>query len=241
MSFISVEHLDGDFLKTHLKQEESENADFLCTLNSVNCFTPDDQMDGGFQMKQLKKEEPEDDEYLYCEGCRSFFINKCEVHGPALFIADTPVPLGVHDRARKTLPPGLTVQESGIGDAGLGVFNMGETVPVGVHFGPCQGDLVDCEEAMNSGYSWVIYRDGQCEQYIDGRKEVHANWMRFVNCSCDNEEQNLVAFQYNGGIFYRCCRPIRPGQELLVWYAEEYAKNLSIAFGYIWKKKCTAN
>lgn len=64
---------------------------------------------------------------------------------------------------------------------------------------------------------------------------------RFVNCSCGNEEQNLVAFQYHGGIFYRCCRPIRPGQELLVWYREEYARNLSIAFGYIWKKKCSAN
>ncbi|XP_053368491.1 histone-lysine N-methyltransferase PRDM9-like [Clarias gariepinus] len=243
MSIISVEHLDGDFLKTHLKQEESEDEDFLYegTLNSVNCFTPDDQMDGGFQMKQLKKEEPEDDEYLYCEGCRLFFINKCEVHGPALFIPDTPVPLGVPDRARQTLPLGLAVQESSISDAGLGVFNMGETVPVGVHFGPYQGDLVDCKEAMNSGYSWVIHRDGQCEQYIDGRKEVHANWMRFVNCSCDNKEQNLVAFQYHGGIFYRCCRPIRQGQELLVWYTEEYGKNLSVAFGYIWKKKCTAN
>ncbi|GAA6090142.1 histone-lysine N-methyltransferase PRDM9-like isoform X1, partial [Tachysurus ichikawai] len=86
-----------------------------------------------------------------------------------------------------------------------------------------------------------IYRAEQCEQYIDGRKEIHANWMRFVNCSCDNEEKNLVAFQYQGGIFYRCCRPIRPGQELLVWYTKEYAKNLSIAFGYIWKKKCSAN
>lgn len=64
---------------------------------------------------------------------------------------------------------------------------------------------------------------------------------RFVNCSCDDEEQNLVAFQYHGGIFYRSCRPIRPGQELLVWYTEEYARNLSIAFGYIWKKKCSAN
>ncbi|XP_046713705.1 histone-lysine N-methyltransferase PRDM9-like isoform X1 [Silurus meridionalis] len=238
LTIITVDDQDGDFLKNPLKQEESGDEDFLyCgisdegTLNSPSC--------GGFQI--FKKEDPEDDEYLYCEDCGSFFINKCEIHGPALFIPDTPVPLGVPDRARQTLPPDLVVQESSISDAGLGVFNMGETIPVGAHFGPYQGDVVDCEEAMNSGYSWVIYREGQCEQYIDGRREMHANWMRFVNCLCDTAEQNLVASQYHGGIFYRCCRPISPGEELVVGYTEEYTKNLSNAFDYIWKKKCSAN
>lgn len=91
-----------------------------------------------------------------CEDCRSFYINKCEVHGPAHFIIDTPVTMGVIDRARQTLPPCLEVRQSGIPDAGLGVFNKGETVPVGAHFGPYQGDLVDREEAVNSGYSWVV-------------------------------------------------------------------------------------
>ncbi|KAK3562515.1 hypothetical protein QTP86_034756 [Hemibagrus guttatus] len=243
IAIITVDHQDRDFLKNPLKQEESEDEGFPYegTSNSVSRVTPSDQLDEGFQMQELKKEEPEDDEYLYCEDCSLFFINKCEVHGPAVFIPDTRVPLGVPYRAKQTLPPGLVVQESSIPDAGLGVFNMGETVPVGVYFGPYQGDLVDCDEAMNSGYSWVVYRGDQCEQYIDGRREIHANWMRFVNCSCDNEQKNLVAFQYHGGIFYRSCRPIRPGQELLVWYTKEYAKNLSIAFGYIWKKKCSAS
>lgn len=91
-----------------------------------------------------------------CGDCKAFFINKCEVHGPALFIPDTPVSLGIPDRARLTLPPGLKVQKSRISGAGLGVFNTGDTVSVGVHFGPYQGDSVNCEEAMNSGYSWVV-------------------------------------------------------------------------------------
>lgn len=91
-----------------------------------------------------------------CEDCRSFYINKCEVHGPTVFIYDTSVPMGVTDRARQTLPPCLEVRQSGIPGAGLGVFNNGETVPVGAHFGPYQGDLVDREEAMKSGYSWVV-------------------------------------------------------------------------------------
>ncbi|KAM9487200.1 uncharacterized protein Hap1MRO34_007038 isoform 2-T3 [Clarias gariepinus] len=189
----------------------------------------------------IKEEKPDHKDYLYCEVCKSVFFNKCEVHGPPLFIPDTPVPMGVSDRARLTLPPGLEIQKSSIPDAGLGVFNKGETVPVGAHFGPYQGELVDREEAKNSGYSWVIYRSRQCEEYIDGAREVHANWMRYVNCARHDEEQNLVAFQYRGGILYRCCRPINPGQELLVWYEEEYAKDLSPAFDSLWNKKSSTN
>lgn len=64
--------------------------------------------------------------------------------------------MGVADRARQTLPSGLEIQKSSIPDSGLGVFNKGQTVPVGAHFGPYQGQMVDREEAMNSVYSWVV-------------------------------------------------------------------------------------
>ncbi|XP_058247607.1 histone-lysine N-methyltransferase PRDM7-like [Hemibagrus wyckioides] len=189
----------------------------------------------------VKEEEADHEDYLYCEFCESHFFNKCEVHGPALFIPDTPVPMGVTDRARQTLPPGLEIRKSGIPDADLGVFNKGETVPVGAHFGPYQGVLVDREEAMNSRYSWVIYRSGQCEEYIDAKREVCANWMRYVNCARDEEEQNLVAIKYRGGILYRSCRPINSEQELLVWYNEDHAKDLSRTCDYRRNKKCSTN
>ncbi|KAB5515063.1 hypothetical protein PHYPO_G00250750 [Pangasianodon hypophthalmus] len=189
----------------------------------------------------IKEEEADDKDFLYCEVCQSFFFKKCEVHGPALFIPDTAVPMGVADRARQTLPPGLEIQKSSIPDAGLGVFNKGETVPVGAHFGPYQGELVDREEAMNSGYSWVIYMGRQCEEYIDAKREMHANWMRYVNCACNDGEQNLMAYQYRGEILYRCCRPINPGQELLVWYEDYYARDLGPTFDQLWNKKCSAN
>ncbi|KAF5894031.1 histone-lysine N-methyltransferase PRDM9-like, partial [Clarias magur] len=212
----------------------------VCVKKEEDIYDYEDNLDNTPEDICIKEEDPDHKDYLYCDICKSVFFNKCEVHGPPLFIPDTPVPLGVSDRARLTLPPGLEIQKSGIPDAGLGVFNKGETVPVGAHFGPYQGELVDREEAMNSGYSWVIYRRRQCEEYIDGAIEVHANWMRYVNCA-RNEEQNLVAFQYRGEILYRCCRPINPGQELLVWYEEEYAKDLSPAFDYLWNKKSSTN
>ncbi|KAB5555911.1 hypothetical protein PHYPO_G00039560 [Pangasianodon hypophthalmus] len=172
-----------------------------------------------------------------CEVCKSSFVKECEVHGPPLFIPDTPVPMGVTDRARQTLPAGLEVRKSSIPDSGLGVFSKGETVPVGAHFGPYQGELVDREEA--SAYSWVISRSRQCEEYIDARNENRANWMRYVNCARNEEEQNLVAFQYRGGILYRCCQPIKPGQELLVWYEEEYSKDHDFTLDFLKKKKCS--
>lgn len=93
---------------------------------------------------------------LDCEECGTYFYNKCEIHGPALFIPDTPVQIGLEGRARQTLPSRLKIQTSNIPDAGLGVFNMGETVPIGAHFGPYQGELVARQEAMNSRYSWVV-------------------------------------------------------------------------------------
>ncbi|KAF5882472.1 histone-lysine N-methyltransferase PRDM9-like, partial [Clarias magur] len=63
----------------------------------------------------------------------------------------------------------------------------------------------------------------------------------YVNCAHNDKEQNLVAFQYRGQILYRCCRPIDPGQELLVWYEEEYAKDLSPVFEHLWNKKCSTH
>ncbi|MCI4394873.1 hypothetical protein PGIGA_G00173840 [Pangasianodon gigas] len=222
-----------------IKVEESEDEGYLGqgTSSSLGHDIPVDQ-----QKKHVKEEGPEnDDEYLYCEDCKSFFINKCELHGPAVFVHDTPVPVGVTNRARLTLPLGLEVQQSNISGAGLGVFNKGETVPVGAHFGPYEGELVDREEAMNSGYSWVIYRSRQHEEYIDAKKEIHANWMRYVNCARNGEEQNLVVFQYQGGIHYRCCQPIKPGQELLVWYGEEYPRDHSLEFNCLWNKKSSIN
>lgn len=64
---------------------------------------------------------------------------------------------------------------------------------------------------------------------------------RYVNCSRNDEEQNLVGFQYRGRILYRCSQPINPGQELLVWYEEDYSRELSPVFDYLWSKKCSTN
>lgn len=63
---------------------------------------------------------------------------------------------------------------------------------------------------------------------------------RYVNCARDDEEQNLVAFQYHRQIFYRTCQVIRPGCELLVWYGDEYGQELGIQWGSKWKQELGA-
>lgn len=83
-------------------------------------------------------------------------MSECEVHGPPLFIPDTPVPMGLPSRARQTIPAGLEVRKSAIPGSGLGVINKGDVVPVGAHFGPYQGEPVDRDEAVNSAFSWAV-------------------------------------------------------------------------------------
>ncbi|XP_076989466.1 histone-lysine N-methyltransferase PRDM7 [Tamandua tetradactyla] len=184
--------------------------------------------------------EPQDDDYLYCEKCQNFFIDNCPVHGPPTFVKDNVVDKGHPNRSALTLPPGLRIGPSGIPEAGLGVWNEVSNLPLGLHFGPYEGHVTEDEEAANSGYSWLITKGRNCYEYVDGKDESWSNWMRYVNCARDDEEQNLVAFQYHRQIFYRTCRTIQPGCELLVWYGDEYGQELGIKWGSKWKKEFTA-
>ncbi|XP_071076203.1 histone-lysine N-methyltransferase PRDM7-like [Desmodus rotundus] len=181
--------------------------------------------------------EPQDDDYLYCEKCQNFFIDSCAVHGPPTFVKDSAVNKGHPNRSALTLPPGLRIGPSGIPEAGLGVWNEAADLPVGLHFGPYEGHITEDEEAAKSGYSWLITKGRNCYEYVDGKDKSWANWMRYVNCARDDEEQNLVAFQYHRQIFYRTCQDVRPGCELLVWYGDEYGQELGIMWGSMWKRE----
>ncbi|XP_028359096.2 histone-lysine N-methyltransferase PRDM9-like isoform X2 [Phyllostomus discolor] len=184
--------------------------------------------------------EPQDDYYLYCEKCQNFFINSCAVHGPPTFVKDSAVDKGHPHHSALTLPPGLRISPSGIPEAGLGVWNETADLPVGLHFGPYEGHITEFEEAAKSRYSWLITKGRNCYEYVDGKDKSWANWMRYVNCARDDEEQNLVAFQYHGQIFYRTCRVIRPGCELLVWCKDEYGQELGSKWGSKWKRQLTS-
>ncbi len=53
-------------------------------------------------------------------------------------------------------------------------------------------------------------------------------WMIYVNCARFAQEQNMIAVQLDGEIFYEVCKDIAQGQELLVWYGDSYLQFLGI-------------
>ena len=91
-----------------------------------------------------------------CQECQDFFIDRCAAHGPPTFVKDSAVEKGHANRSALTLPPGLSIRRSGIPEAGLGVWNEASNLPLGLHFGPYEGQITEDEEAAHSGYSWMV-------------------------------------------------------------------------------------
>lgn len=91
-----------------------------------------------------------------CETCHKLYLDQCDDHGPPLFTYDSPTPMGVPQRALLTLPQGLVIGRSTTPGAALGVFNQGQIVPLGMHFGPFDGEISSMEKALESAYSWVV-------------------------------------------------------------------------------------
>jgi len=60
--------------------------------------------------------------------------------------------------------------------------------------------------------------------------------LRFINCARNEEEQNLVSFQYQNNIYCYTIKDILPGTELLVWYGEQYVKLLGLPVDYMFGK-----
>ena len=73
-----------------------------------------------------------------------------------------------------------------------------------------------------------IRKDNKADHCVDGSSPGTSNWMRFVNCARHVQEQNLMAYQYRGQIYYRTTCEIAPLTELLVHYGDDYAKELGI-------------
>ena len=77
-------------------------------------------------------------------------------------------------------------------------------------------------------FSLQIYENGKPSHFVDAKDKATSNWMRYVNCAPSESEQNLVAFQFKGNIYYRSYKTIFPGTELLCWYGNEYGRELGL-------------
>lgn len=128
------------------------------------------------------------------------------------------------------VPKWASVSKSSIPDAGLGVFAL-KHIAYGVRIGPYQGlirDPADVSKEEDMSYMWEVKENGKVVSVVDGSNAETSNFLRYINCACTESQQNLVAYQYKRKIYYRTVRNIKPGEELLVWYGQEYAENLGI-------------
>uniref|UniRef100_A0A8C9W303 PR domain containing 14 n=1 Tax=Scleropages formosus TaxID=113540 RepID=A0A8C9W303_SCLFO len=126
---------------------------------------------------------------------------------------------------------GLSILQTQYGGvAHFGVFAKEGIIPKGTRFGPFRGRLVNTSEIKiydDNTLMWEIFENGRLSHFVDGRGTC-GNWMSAVKCARFPEEQNLLAVQSRGQIFYEACKEIQPKQELLVWYGDCYMQFLGI-------------
>ncbi|KAJ7984857.1 hypothetical protein DPEC_G00359130 [Dallia pectoralis] len=187
----------------------------------------------------LEEENSSHNMILHCEECHASNKDHSDNQGSLAFMPDSPTPMGIPQRAMLTLPHGLVVGRSSISRAGLGVLNLGPTLPLGMHFGPCEGEVTTRDRAIKSDYAWEVCNSKGESEYIDAARDTHSNWLRYINCARNEKEGNLIALQYMGMVFFHCCRLVLPGEELLFWPGGEYIDRFNDPSDQIWLRKST--
>ncbi|KAH9512540.1 PR domain zinc finger protein 14 [Bulinus truncatus] len=135
------------------------------------------------------------------------------------------------DSVSLELPEGLSIYQTNFAGTGhTGVFCTRTVISRSTRFGPFKGRVVHTSETKtrdDNSCMWEIFQDGKLSHFIDGRCPS-GSWMSYVNCARYAQEQNLIAVQIEGEIWYEACKDIPQGTELLVWYGDCYLQFMGV-------------
>lgn len=125
-----------------------------------------------------------------------------------LRILDRVVDVGTPRRARLTLPKQLLMFKSN-----EGVITMRD-IPAGVTFGPYEGLEISSIKRDVCAFK-VTCGKLYCSKIVDS-----TNWMQFIDYRETFMASNLVIIQCDRYLYYRSCRLIKNGEELLVYFTK---------------------
>ncbi|XP_055958319.1 PR domain zinc finger protein 14 [Patella vulgata] len=125
----------------------------------------------------------------------------------------------------------IAIHQTGFaGTIHCGVFCSKTVIAKGTRYGPFKGRVVNTSEVKtndDNSFMWEVFQEGKLSHFIDGRGST-GGWMSCVNCARYAQEQNLIAVQHEGEIYYEVCKDIPQGSELLVWYGDCYLQFMGV-------------
>ena len=93
---------------------------------------------------------------------------------------------------------------------------------------PCNKKNIFKHKPSQTFLYFKIFRGDYIYYYLDAYDEKTSNWLRYINCSRYKREENVFMQQCYDAPHYVTNKDIYPGQELLVYYGDDYATSLDI-------------